>query len=80
MLLNDIRHYLKKRGSASLDDVAIHFDMDSNAAAFALNYWIKKGKLNKLGGSCGSSCGSCGSGELYQWQETSVFPLRWLKQ
>ncbi len=81
MLLADIRQYLKERKTASLDEVAIHFDIAADAAKFALNYWVKKGKVNVRGAACGSSCGGCGSaGDHYQWK-TAVLeaPVTWLK-
>ena len=78
MLLADIRQYLKKRGTASLDEVAIHFDIATDAAKFALDYWVKKNKANKVGSACGSSCGGCGSaGDSYQWKNVSAIPIKW---
>lgn len=79
MLLADIRQYLKERGTASLDEVAIHFDIATDSAKFALDYWEKKGKLIVLGAACGSSCGGCGSNtDNYQWKKVTVSPVRWL--
>lgn len=79
MLLADIRQYLKKRGTASLDEVAIHFDIARDAAKFALDYWVKKNKVIVQGSACGSSCGGCGSGgDNYQWKEGVAVPIRWL--
>ncbi len=78
MLLSDIRQYLKQRGTATLDEVAIHFDIATDAAKFALNYWIKKGKINKFGASCNSSCGGCGAGgETYQWNQGVEVVVFW---
>lgn len=79
MLLADIRQYLKKRGTASLDEVAIHFDIATDAAKFALDYWVKKNKVSVMGASCGSSCGGCGSGgDSYQWKQIVASPIKWL--
>ncbi len=72
MLLADIRHYLKERGAVLLDDVAIHFDITADAAQFALEYWVKKGKVYQQGVSCGSSCSGCGSGDSYQWRDDAT--------
>jgi len=78
MLLVDIRQYLEKRGTASLDEVAIHFDIATDAAKFALSYWVKKGKINILGAACSSSCGACGAkGDSYQWKKTIEVPIIW---
>jgi len=79
MLLADIRSYLKQRKTASLEEVAIHFDIASDSAQFALNYWIKRGKITNVSASCGSSCNGCGSGAShYQWQEVKAIPIQWL--
>jgi hypothetical protein len=81
MLLADIRHYLKQRGIASLDEVAIHFDIATDSASFALNYWINKGKVTELGANCSSSCKGCNSNEShYQWKEISAVPIQWLQK
>lgn len=79
MLLAQIRSYLQQRGQASLQDVAIHFDISPEAASLALHYWQKQGKLRQLGSSCNSSCGSCSDNEdmvIYSWSD-SVMPIRW---
>ena len=68
MKLGEIRNYIKRRGDSSLSDVAIHFDISNAAAKLAIEYWIKKGKIQVQGSACGSSCGGCGSAsENYQW-------------
>lgn len=83
MLLGEIRHYLQKRGTASVYDVATHFDIAQDTARFALNYWQRQGKVREQGGSCGSGCSgkSCGGAEaakLYEWVKRDI-PLRWFK-
>ncbi len=68
MKLGEIRNYIKDRGDSSLEDVATHFDISKEAAKLAIDYWIKKGKVNVKGAACGSNCGGCGSAsESYQW-------------
>lgn len=83
MLLGDIRHYLKQRGSASLDDIALHFDLSHDAAQFAMAYWQRRGKVSEIsqGTACGSSgCDGCGSHSnaqvLYGWVTRDI-PLQW---
>lgn len=80
MLLAAIRDYLQQRGSASLYEVAIHFDIATDTARFALQYWQNKGKIRELGGSCSTGgCGgkSCGteSAVRYEWVQRAV-PMR----
>ena len=78
MKLREIRNYIKRRGDSSLADVATHFDISKEAAKFAIEYWIKKGKISVQGAACGSSCGGCGSAsESYQWVDDEQ-PIRWL--
>lgn len=79
MKLGEIRNYIKRRGDSSLDDVATHFDISNEAAKLAVEYWIKKGKVQKQSAACGSSCGGCGSSsETYQWVKTES-PISWLQ-
>jgi len=78
MKLGEIRNYIKRRGEASLSDVATHFDISKEAAKLALQYWIGKGKVKPQGASCGSSCGGCGSaGDSYQWVSHEI-KINWL--
>ena len=79
MKLGEIRNYIKSRGDSSLSDVATHFDISSEAAKFAIEYWMKKGKIQIQGAGCGSSCGGCGSSsETYQWVKNES-PINWLQ-
>ena len=78
MKLGEIRNYIKRRGDSSLADVATHFDISNEAAKFAIEYWIKKGKVEERGAACGSSCGGCGSAsESYQWVNDE-HAIRWI--
>lgn len=82
MLLGEIRDYLQKRGVASLQDVATHFDIAPDTARFALNYWQRKGKVRKIpigcasGGCGGNNCGGPEAASSYEWMEREI-PLRW---
>ena len=68
MMLGEIRDYLRQRETISLGEVINRFDISSEAAKLALEYWVNKGKVNKISAASGSSCGGCGSGEdNYQW-------------
>lgn len=80
MLLSDIRNYLQQRGTASLQDVAIHFDIAPDTAQFALNYWQNKGKIRAQAASCGSGgCDGCGNNgsAVYAWVKKEA-PIRWI--
>ena len=80
MLLGEIRNYLQQRGSASLGDVATHFDIAPDTARFALDYWQQRGKVRAVNAACGSGgCGgkSCGGGDgtHYEWRAQDI-PLQ----
>lgn len=80
MILGDIREYLKQRDTASVSDVAAHFDVSQEAAELALNYWVKKGKVRAVSAACGSSCDGCGSSSgVYQWTDKPI-PLTWYQK
>lgn len=88
MKLGEIRDYIKQRGEASLADVANHFDISKEAAKLALDYWIRKGKIQFGGANCKSACssqcsgGSCSTGpesEHYQWRSARrESPVYWV--
>ena len=79
MLLGEIRNYLQQRGTASLYDVATHFDITQDNALFALNYWQKQGKVRTQAANCGSGCStkSCGgsSTTTFEWIKREI-PLK----
>ncbi|MCK5902030.1 MAG: hypothetical protein KAG28_02685 [Cocleimonas sp.] len=71
MVLGEVRHYLKKRRTVSLIDITHRFDISDEAAQFAMDYWIRKGSVNKVSSVCGSSCNRCQqSNENYHWIES----------
>jgi len=73
MILVDIRHYLVNHQTATLNDLAIHFDADPESIRGMLQIWISKGRIKKMpvqtscggGGGCGRC--HCSLGESYQW-------------
>jgi putative ferrous iron transport protein C len=71
MILSDLRDYLRQRGQASLQDMALHFDADPDALRGMLEQWIRKGKVSRRSAkaSCGDSCTQCdpASVEIYVW-------------
>lgn len=72
MILAEIKQYLKERGQASLQDIALHFDTDPEAVRGMLEQWIRRGKVERrmLGAACGSGgCTKCDPTgvEYYLW-------------
>jgi len=70
-MLGEIRNYLRRRGTASLREIAIHLDTPPEAAQLALDYWMKKGKVTIVHPACDTGCTGCpGDKEpLYRWVE-----------
>lgn len=81
MLLGEIRNYLQQRGTASLSDVAAHFDIAPDTASFALNYWQQRGKVREMSTACnsggcgGKACNNGGTGTVYEWVKRDI-PLK----
>jgi len=72
MILTDISHYLRQRGRASLNDIALGVGSSPEALATMLATLERKGRVRRLptGSSCGtSSCGKCDPTTLaiYEW-------------
>ena len=83
MMLGEIRNYVKQRGTASLSDIALHFDIAPDTVRFAIDYWQRKGKIREqAAASCGSGgCGGCSSNSapkaLYEWVKRDI-PMQWV--
>ena len=85
MILSELRNYLRRRGQASLQDMALHFDADPHALRGMLERWIRKGKVTRQSAkaSCGDGCNQCdpASVEIYVWDTEqrpaeSVIPVK----
>ncbi|MGD2073938.1 MAG: FeoC-like transcriptional regulator [Gammaproteobacteria bacterium] len=78
MILSEIREYLQRRGQATLNDIALHFDAEPAALQGMLEVWIGKGKVrrNRITSACGSGCSRCDpfSTEIYVWCESDSDP------
>jgi len=74
MILSEVKQYLSQRGSASLSDIALHFDTNPDALRGMLQKWISKGKVRRqlADASCGSSCNKCdpATTEIYEWVDS----------
>lgn len=75
MILSELRDYLRKRGQASLQELALHFDSDPQALRGMLQRWIAKGQVvrRQAGASCGDGCRQCdpASVEIYVWSQNT---------
>lgn len=82
MMLGEIRNYVKQHGTASLNDIALHFDIAPDTVRFAIDYWQRKGKIREQAtASCDSGgCGGCSSNSapkaLYEWVKRDI-PMQW---
>lgn len=74
MILSEVRDYLRERGQASLQDLALRFDSDPEALRGMLAHWIRKGGVIRrtAAAACGSSCTQCDPAavELYVWRDS----------
>jgi len=71
MILKKIRHYLKQREQASLNDIALHINAEKDAVQGMLEILIRRGDISivNMTSACQSSCGECDSAitVLYLW-------------
>ena len=73
MILTDIQSYLQKCGKISLAELALHFQMDTDAIRPLLKRLINKGRIRLMKGEKCASCSHCSSEmiEFYEWVELS---------
>lgn len=67
----EIKKYLSQRKLATLNDIALHFRMTTEAVAPMLDLWIRKGRVKKHDGNLGCRKGCCKCDEAaivsYEW-------------
>jgi hypothetical protein len=71
MILTEVRDYLRDRRHVTLDDVATHFDVDTDLARDLVDRWVRKGRVvcqQPSAAQC-SLCDSCKTEclEVYHW-------------
>ncbi len=73
MMLDRLADYLRRRGSASLSDIALYLDADESAVRQMLGFWERKGKVRALGSgaSCSGGCGRCAleARDYFAWHD-----------
>ncbi|WP_333824566.1 FeoC-like transcriptional regulator [Pinisolibacter sp.] len=77
LTLSALRAHLVERGSASLDELALHFDADPAAVRDALGRFEAKGRVARLAETarCGSCSGhDCHATEIWEWREGASSP------
>ena len=71
MILRELQQYLKSREQVSLKDIATHFDVEQEAVAGMLDFWVRKGKVRRISNnsacSGGCSCTHKDNSDIYQW-------------
>ncbi len=71
MILSELRSYLNEKKRVTLNEIVIHFNMDSDAIRGMLSKWKNKGKVRQLpvNSVCGTSCCKCDPTltEFYEW-------------
>lgn len=70
MILTNIKQYLREHKRATLQNLALHFDMELDAMRGMLEHWIRKGKVRRqiVKNAC-KGCSECNSSEIefYEW-------------
>jgi len=71
MILRELQHYLKQKQQVSLKDIATHFDVEQEAVAGMLDFWVRKGKVRRISNhsacSGGCSCSHKDDSDVYEW-------------
>jgi len=58
-MLSQITAWLKERGSATVAELALHFDMDTAAMDGMLQILARKGRVECIGGGKCAACKGC---------------------
>lgn len=58
-MLKEITTWLDERGSASVAELALHFDMEPAAMKGVLQTLERKGRIEKIGGGKCATCKGC---------------------
>ena len=69
-MLKEITIWLKERGSASVAELALHFDMEPAAMEGMLQTLERKGRVERIGGG---NCASCKGCALVNPADASIF-------
>lgn len=78
MIVQDVQMYLQNQKRASIEQIAIHFDMSEDALRGILRRLVRKGRIRYLGSACAChGCSSCSPGklEIYEWGESAKSDL-----
>jgi putative ferrous iron transport protein C len=71
VILSAIREYLQTHGCASLQDMALRFDIDPEALRGMLGQWVVRGRVVREtpARNCGG-CSKCDAAalEVYRWR------------
>ena len=73
MILTDLRNYIKENHPISLNQLAVHFDMDAESLLPLLEHWEHKGVIQKKVSA--TSCSGCSGCKhdlpiIYDWANT----------
>lgn len=70
-MLTDLKTYLMTNHRASINELALRFEMAPDAVRGMLDHWIRKGKVARVAADA-AKCGGCCAcdtkdAEYYQW-------------
>jgi DeoR/GlpR family transcriptional regulator of sugar metabolism len=69
-MLSQIIEWLRERRSATIAELALHFDMDATAMEGMLRTLEQKGRVEKI---CGGKCAGCKGCALVNPMEASIY-------
>ncbi|MDP6080675.1 MAG: FeoC-like transcriptional regulator [Arenicellales bacterium] len=74
MTLIKVGQYLKRRGHASLQDIALHVDAQTDAVQGMLETWIRRGQVRRslTAAACSAGCSRCEqeASETHHWKDS----------
>jgi len=70
MILNDVKNYVKTRQQVSLHEIALHFDVETEALKGMLDFLVSKDRIRQhtiqaCPGGC--ACSQSENNEVYSW-------------
>lgn len=71
MILPEVKAFVRNHGPVTLNEVALHFDVDLETARGWLDFWQRKGQLRRVAADerCdgGCSCSLKPGLDVYEW-------------
>lgn len=75
-MLIAVKNYMTRQGVTSLQQLALHFQVEPDAMRGMLEHWIRKGRVRRQAACHRSACSGCDPAvtECYWWVEPETPP------